>query len=136
MSDAVTRVQYYDNGLQEAVTSIYFVKIKTFFCKTPTSAGLSQVFSLMLCPLSYWSSGVNNCLINQFIFEFNLVKNCAIILCTIMVVTKLKRPPRESPFDIEHTLQSLPFTFRAENSPILGVRHQLQIFGTGASWHK
>ena len=42
----------------------------------------SQIFSLMLCPLSYWSCGVNNCLINQFMAEFNLVKN-VVILCTL-----------------------------------------------------
>ena len=35
----------------------------------------------MLCPLSYWSLGVNNCLINQFMIQ--LGENHVIILCTI-----------------------------------------------------
>ena len=70
------------------VTSTHFGKINTiFFAKLlgfePTPAGHSLVFSLMLCPLSYCLLGVNYCLINQFVPEFNLVKNSEVILCTI-----------------------------------------------------
>ena len=71
------RVQwYYNGGLQEAVTSSHFVQIKTIFLAKrpgfkPRTAGPSQIFRLMLCPLSYWSLGVNNCLINEFMSEFD-----------------------------------------------------------------
>ena len=46
--------------LQDVVTSIHFVKIKTVsFAKLPgfnsRSAGPSLVYSLLLCSLSYWS---------------------------------------------------------------------------------
>ena len=76
---------YYNKGLQEVVTSIHFVKIKTiFFAKLPglepNPVGLSQIFSLMLGLLSYWSLGVNNCLTNPFMPEFNWVEYLVIIL--------------------------------------------------------
>ena len=59
---------YYHHGFQEVVTSAHFVKIKTIlFAKLlgfePRSVGASQVFSAILCPLSYRSLGVNNCVI-------------------------------------------------------------------------
>ena len=49
----INRVQwYYNNELQEVVTSIHFVKIEATFLQNsgfePTLAGPSQIFSLML----------------------------------------------------------------------------------------
>ena len=49
----------YNNGHQEVVTSVHFVKnLSTIFAKhpgvEPRAAGLSQIFSLMLCRANCW----------------------------------------------------------------------------------
>ena len=50
---------------------IHFVKIELKCLQNSLDLDPGQVFNIMLCQLSFGELGVNNCLINPFMTEFN-----------------------------------------------------------------